>query len=696
MSSALLHYIDFLGPSLPLGQQQLPPLPQTQGDIAACLALAIALCFWLRKPWDLPDPYRHVYYEKPQLKNGGGHGRAAETRNIAMKLEESNKDLVVFWGSQSGTAEEFANRLARECYSRFGLDSMSADLSDYDPESLSSIPESKIAIFILSTYGEGDPSDNAAGLLRYLQHKPSQSLANIQYAAFGLGNSNYQHYNRVVDVVATAIDGLGARALMPLTKADDADGNTEEQFLAWKESVLRLLQKKLDLAEREPFYEPKLQVEEDESLDIIDLHSGEPMSRDDSKSSSAVVSAPVSGARDLFQNSSRNCVHLDVDLSAHTTISYKTGDHIAVWPVNPAEEVDILLGQLGLRDRCRIPISIKSLDSTKKIPVPTPTSTEVLLKHYLEISAAVSADTLASILQFAPSPTVRSFLGQYVENRQAYIQLAEENHLTLGRLLRMSAIKGGLSEDGAWANVPLSFVVEVLGALRPRLYSISSSSMLAPRKPAITALVVEKPLRNRPAESIPGLASTHLHKVSVSSRNELLPSLHVAIRKSKFHPPVATKDIIMIGAGTGIAPFRAFLLERARLHSMSRPVGRTILFFGCRDPKEDYIYREELEKAVASLPGAEIVAAFSRTQYPGKTGRGYVQDAVAARGQELSRMIAQQEARVYVCGRAAMSREVAAVLKDALKENADLGIENLAEWWTSWRRMGGFSEDVWG
>uniref|UniRef100_A0A8H7NEB1 NADPH--hemoprotein reductase n=1 Tax=Bionectria ochroleuca TaxID=29856 RepID=A0A8H7NEB1_BIOOC len=610
MSSALLPYIDFLRPSLPLGQQQLPSLPQTQGDIAACLALAIALGFGF-----------------------ASHGTCQILINMSKKLEENNKDLVVFWGSQSGTAEEFANRLARECYSRFGLDSMPADLSDYDPESLSSIPESKIAIFILSTYGEGDPSDNAAGFYRYLQHKPSQSLGNIQYVAFGLGNSNYQHYNRVVDVVVTAIDGLGARALMPVTKADDADGNTEEQFLAWKESVLRLLQKKLDLTEREPIYEPKLQVEEDESLDIIDLHSGEPTSRDDSKSSSVVVSAPISHAMDLLQNSSRNCVHLDVDLSAHPTISYKTGDHIAVWPVNPAEEVDILLGQLGLRDRRNIPIIIKSLDSTKKIPVPTPTSTETLFKHYLEISAAVSADTLASLLQFAPSSTVRSFLSKYVKDRQA-----------------------GLSKDGVWANLPLSFIVEVLGALRPRLYSISSSSMLAPRKPAITALVVEKPLRNRADESIPGLASTHLRKVSVSSKNELRPSLHVAIRKSKFHPPVATKDIIMIGAGTGIAPFRAFLLERARLHAMSRPVGRTILFFGCRDPKEDYIYREELEQAVANLPGAEIVTAFSRTQYPGKTGRGYVQDAVAARGQELSRMIAQQEARVYVCGRAAMSR----------------------------------------
>lgn len=82
-------------PSLPLGQQQLPSLPQTQGDIAACLALAIALGFWLRKPWDLPDPYQHVYYEKPQLKNGGGNGRAAETRNIAKKLKESVRDNCV-------------------------------------------------------------------------------------------------------------------------------------------------------------------------------------------------------------------------------------------------------------------------------------------------------------------------------------------------------------------------------------------------------------------------------------------------------------------------------------------------------------------------------------------------------------------------------------------------------------------------
>ena len=123
---------------------------------------------------------------------------------------EQKKSIVIFWGSQSGTAEGLANRLVRDCRSRFGLDALAADLSDYDPESIANIPEAKFAIFIISTYGEGDPSDNANHFMSWLDSNKTVQFSNLRYAAFGLGNKKYKFYNRVVDVVAKELDQLGA------------------------------------------------------------------------------------------------------------------------------------------------------------------------------------------------------------------------------------------------------------------------------------------------------------------------------------------------------------------------------------------------------------------------------------------------------------------------------------------------------
>ncbi|KAF7556153.1 hypothetical protein G7Z17_g1633 [Cylindrodendrum hubeiense] len=424
--------------------------PQSVGDVAALLALAASSAVVFYKPWARPGPYRHLFFEKPQLKNGDSQGRHKKSRNIATLLEESNKDAVIFWGSQSGTAEALAARLARDCRLRFGLQAIAADLSDYDADTIASIPASKPVVFIISTFGEGDPPDNAADLWKYLQSKTRQPLANLQYAALGLGNSNYQHYNRVIDVVTTALDSAGARMILPLTKADDAEGSTEAQFVQWKDSVLQALKDKLKLEEREPVYLPGLRVDRDESLDIIDLHMGAPAQKRVASTSPA-VSLPIHNAHELFHNSTRNCIHMDFDLSEVPGMSYKTGDHLAVWPVNPDDEVDRLLRVLGLTSSRSIPLSIKSLDSTIKVPVPTPTTPEVLFRHYLEICAVVPRDTIEALAQFAPSPSVKSFLDTLVKDKAKHAEFSEANYLTFGRLLELSIKLQGMPEDGAWA-----------------------------------------------------------------------------------------------------------------------------------------------------------------------------------------------------------------------------------------------------
>lgn len=584
---------------------------------------------------------------------------------------------------------------------------MAADLSDYDAETISCIPASKIAVFIMSTFGEGDPSDNAGDFWRYLNAKSiEEKLTNLNYAAIGLGNTNYQHYNRVIDVVTSTIDRLGATAILPTARVDDAEGTTEAQFIEWRESLLATLQRRLNLEGREPVFLPSIKVEVDDSLDIMDLHLGTPVQRC-AANSSALVPLPVERSHELFTNSTRNCLHLDLDLSEVAGLSYKTGDHLAVWPVNPNDEVDRILDVLGFSGRRTAPISTKSLDSAVKIHIPTPTTIEAMFRHYLEICGPVSRDTIQALVQFSPSPTIAEFLKGLAGDDATYAEFSQTHCITLGRLLELSAQKGELGE-ATWKDLPLSFVVESLRPLQHRLYSISSSSVISPKSLSITALVVNTPLPGSD-QSINGVTSNYLLSASrlrnSSAPAETLPHvitqdpmprLYASVRKSTFRPPPSTSNMIMVSAGTGVAPFRGFLLERARLHAMARSVGRTVLFFGCRSPEEDHIYKDELEATASSLPGASIVPVYSRVSYEGKPGRGYVQDVVKDQEEDVTSMILDQGARVYVCGRAAMSREVAKVLKNAVAARKGWDESERDEWWASWRRQGSFLEDVWG
>ncbi|KAH8158540.1 hypothetical protein CIB48_g9703, partial [Xylaria polymorpha] len=154
--------------------------------------------------------------------------------------------------------------------------------------------------------------------------------------------------------------------------------------------------------------------------------------------------------------------------------------------------------------------------------------------------------------------------------------------------------------------------------------------------------------------------------------------VHAAVRKSKFKlPTLPSTPIIMVAAGTGIAVFRGFIQERARLKSIGKPVGAMVLFFGCRNPGEDYLYHEELEEARAELGGTfKVVNAFSRVM--GQEKR-YVQDTVRDNAKEFCELL-DQDASLYVCGRASMAREVSKAVQDVLLAQNGWDQTKLREW----------------
>jgi NADPH-ferrihemoprotein reductase len=599
-----------------------------------------------------------------------------------------------------------ANRLVRDCRSRFGLDALAADLSDYDPESIANVPENKLAIFIVSTYGEGDPSDNATHFLSWLDTNKAIQFSKLRYAAFGLGNKNYKFYNRVIDIVTEALDRFGATSLMPVGKADDSTGATDEDFTAWKQSLFGTL-RKLGYEERPEQYEPTLRIVEDTSLDIIDLHAGEPVKARASKKGAAAISPiqalPIKVAKKLLSTNDRNCLHLELDTNEFPELKYKTGDHLAVWPSNPSSEIQRLLNALGLQARSQTPLLVQSLDRSVQVKVPSPTTWDALFQYYLEICAPVPRETVLALAQFAPSESSKATLKQLGEDKDAYHEYCSKTHVTLGRLLESVS-----PVAGSWSNLPLSFVIESTPSLSPRYYSISSSSIVSPNQISITVATSSEisPSHGIP---IPGLTTDYLLALEQNSGKEVVSGpaynlsgpnnalengskLFAHIRKSKFRLPTLSKTpVIMIASGSGIAPFRGFLAERSRIAAIGREVGRSLLFFGCRSP-EDFLYHEELQDFEASNEEIEVVTAFSRTSEK----KYYVQDRVEEKDEEILELLLDQNAYFYICGSAAMARDVAARLGACLMRRRGWGEAELREWSETMRKTHRWQEDVWG
>ncbi|POR31157.1 NADPH--cytochrome P450 reductase [Tolypocladium paradoxum] len=694
--------------------QQLAP--QTAVDAAALVAVGVASAMYLLRgiAWDRPDPYHHLLFERPTEKVGGtGSAKAKATRNIAEKLEQSDKNLVIFWGSQSGTAEVFAARLAKECHLRFGLHPLTADLSDYDPHTIGLLADTKLAIFIMSTYGEGDPSDNTAAFWEWLHETPSPGLQlpNLRYMAFGLGNSNYRYYNRVIDVVTDNLDKAGAQRLMPVGKADDVSGGTEEDFLSWKDSLFNVFRETLKLQEKVVSYAPSITVVEDESVCVIELNLGEPTHSRTDSSNSPVCALAVKSANELCASSSRSCIHMELDIAGNAELRYRTGDHLVIYPINPENEVEILLAAIGFdQKRAQKPLLIQHVEGGDKIKIPTPTTLSALMRYYLEVCAPVSRETVRSLGNFAPSAEAAKFLSSLTEDKHVYASFTSRNHVTLGRILSLAA------PSAIWERLPLSFLVEAIPLVRPRLYSISSSSVVTPRRIAITASVECTPLASDSSTEIRGVTSNYLSSLA-NSLNQTPPAaepgsrlpryslsgprgaleghkLYACVRQSSFRLPVqSSTPLIMIGAGTGIAPFRAFVMERARLKSIGKPAGRMLLFFGCRKPEEDYLYREELAEAVASMDGLlEIIPAFSRLGAGSKT---YVQDRVAEMEKVVCAML-QDNASMYICGRVTMAKKVGEVVQESMKKLNGWDDAETRRWIETTKKRSKWLEDVWG
>ncbi|TVY83604.1 NADPH--cytochrome P450 reductase, partial [Lachnellula suecica] len=631
------------------------------------------------------DPYASTY----AATNGN---KAGKTRNIIEKMEESGKNCVVFYGSQTGTAEDYASRLAKEGKSRFGLETMVADLEDYEYENLDTFPEDKIAVFVLATYGEGEPTDNAVDFYEFITgDEPTFSeskeppLENLKFVAFGLGNNTYEHYNSMVRNVSKALEKLGATKIGAAGEGDDGAGTMEEDFLAWKDPMWTALAEKMGLEEREAVYEPVFGITEREGLtkDSPEVYLGEPNKMHLEGTSKGPYNAhnpyiaPIAESKELFTVKDRNCLHMEIDISG-SNLSYQTGDHIAIWPTNSGKEVDRFLSTTGLLSKRDTVIGVKPLDPTAKVPFPTPTTYDAIARYHMEICAPVSRQFVATLAPFAPTEAAKAEMAKLGSDKDYFHEKIGKKYFNISQLLQ--DVEGSES----WSAIPFSAFIEGLTKVQPRYYSISSSSLVQKNKISVTAIVESMAVPGR-EDHLKGVTTNYLLALKQKQHGDPSPDPHgltyeingprnkydgvhvpVHVRHSNFKlPSDPSKPIIMVGPGTGVAPFRGFVQERAQQAKNGEEVGKTLLFFGCRKQTEDFLYSDEWKEYKNILGDKfELITAFSREG----AKKVYVQHRLEEHAKEVNELL-QKKAYFYVCGDAAnMAREVNIVLAKIIAE----------------------------
>lgn len=612
---------------------------------------------------------------------------SAADNSFIKKLKASGRSLVVFYGSQTGTGEEFAGRLAKEGI-RYRLKGMVADPEECEMEELLQLKEipNSLAVFCLATYGEGDPTDNAMEFYEWITNG-DVDLSGLNYAVFGLGNKTYEHYNKVAIYVDKRLEELGANRVFELGLGDD-DANIEDDFITWKDRFWPAVcdhfgieggGEEVLIRQYRLLEQPEVQPDRIYKGEIARLHSMQNQRPPfDAKNP---FLAPIKVNRELHKGGGRSCMHIELSIEG-SKMRYDAGDHVAMYPVNDKSLVE-KLGHLCNADLDTVFSLINTdTDSSKKHPFPCPTTYRTALTHYLEITAIPRTHILKELAEYCTDEKEKELLRNMAsispegkEKYQSWIQDACRNIVHI-------------LEDIKSCRPPIDHVCELLPRLQPRYYSISSSGKLHPTDVHVTAVLVE--YKTPTGRINKGVATTYLkNKVPQSGEQVKVP---VFIRKSQFRLPTKPETpIIMVGPGTGLAPFRGFIQERQFLRDEGKTVGESILYFGCRKRSEDFIYETELEEWVKKGT-LNLKAAFSRDQ--GK--KVYVQHLLEQDADLIWKVIGENKGHFYICGDAKnMAVDVRNILVKILCTKGNMSEADAVQYIKKMEAQKRYSADVW-
>lgn len=604
-------------------------------------------------------------------RTGGSAPRAAaavaEPRATASPVAPSDRHgtpLLVLFGSNLGASEDLASRIARDATDR-GYAARTAGLDD----AVGGLPVDGAVVVVTSSYN-GQPPDNAGRFCAWVD-AAATSATGVRYTVFGCGNRDWAAtYQAVPARVDALLEARGATRVHPRGEGD-ARGDFDAQFETWYAGLWDALASALGLdaaATATAGGGPRL------SLTLEQRRTAGPVLR-----SYRGQAATVRVNREACARGPRSVRHVEIELP--TGSSYRAGDHLGVLPRNDVALVNRVLARFGLDAGQYVTLAAAGAAPTH-LPVGEPYPLIAILAGCVELQDVASRAGLAAVAAALPAGPERARLEESAGTDDAARAAYRERIAGPRRSLL------DLLETHPACDLGFAAFLDLLPPLRPRFYSISSSPSTSTAA-ALTVGVLEGPSRSGDGSTYRGVCSSHLASIPAAG------TVFVFVREPSipFRPPENPHvPMIMVGAGTGMAPFRGFLQERESLRAQGVPIATSLLFLGCRDPEVDLLYADELA-AFEVEKVATLYPAYSRVD--GHPHR-YVQDALAAAADDVWAAL-QDDARVYVCGNAStMAPGVRAALVGVFRARTGAGEADGEAWLAGLRAGGRYLEDIWG
>ncbi|MBE1299566.1 MAG: assimilatory sulfite reductase (NADPH) flavoprotein subunit [Alteromonadaceae bacterium] len=562
-----------------------------------------------------------------------GLAQVAIPATVAPVVEaKAEQTLTVLYGSQTGNAKAVATQYAEQAKSK-GFDVKLVNMADYKPKNIKN--ETHIAILV-STHGEGDAPDDAVQLHEFLGSKKAPKLDNLKYAVLGLGDSSYEFFCQTAKDFDERLAKLGATAM---TARVDCDVDYDQDAETWAEAVNSVLKEEFTASSVVPMPGVTLPAANTDVSENAAVYT-----KKNPYSAELIESQKITG-----RDSVKDIRHIEISLE-DSGIEYKPGDALGVWFLNDAVLVTRLLSAL-------------SIDASEQVTIKNET---------LNI-----ADALKEKLELTQSyPTFVQKYAQFVANEALDELLADKSALR-EYLAERQIIDVVLDYPG---SISAQQLVDSLRPLMPRLYSIASSQAEVDEEVHLTVATVEFEQHGFTHQ---GGASGFLgHRLEEGQEVKV----YVESNQNFRLPENGETPVIMIGPGTGIAPFRAFMQER----EAQEAEGKNWLFFGNPNFTQDFLYQVEWQRFLKEGVLDKISLAFSRDQKE----KIYVQHRILEEGEQVFAWL-EEGAHVYVCGDAnRMAKDVNDALVAVVAKHGNKSHEEAEHYVNDLRRNKRYQKDV--
>jgi len=543
---------------------------------------------------------------------GVAHERSAGGRSIAAAPVAPRSEpvgrLAVVYGSHTGNGKRIAERLARAAEAA----GLAVRVSTAGAYPLKDLAKERLLVVVMSTHGDGDPPDDARGFTEFLASKRAPKLDQLAYSILALGDSSYPRFCETGRQVDERLAALGARRLIERV---DCDVDYDRLAGPWLDTVVT--------EAREALGGPQVAT-------VTRLRTVPPAPQFSREQPFAAE--VIDNQRITARTAMRDVRHVEFSL-AGSGLKYEPGDALGVWYENPPQVVESVL-------------VASHLDGEQPVAVEGETKS---LRHWLTTSREITRLTRPFLARHAELANAAELAEVLAQGQQDQLRHTLKDLQLVDILQR---------HPGRWEPEAL---VGALRPLAPRLYSIASSPAAVGEEAHLTVAVVDYGLG---AQRRFGAASSFLASLSGADARARV----FVERNERFRLPAdGSRDVIMIGPGTGVAPFRGFLQHR----EAQGATGRNWLLFGARHFASEFLYQAEWQAAARKGLLNRIDLAFSRDQTP----RAYVQDRLRQAGSDVYAWL-EGGASLYVCGDAEkMAPDVHATLIEVVAEQAGLDRE---------------------